>query len=115
RRRRNRFFNEWHQVFSQCRRITIGLYLFAARKQAEQIRAGLHNEYIRLNRGEEVVQLGNSMRCRAMTARCSVSIAQFLDGVRIRPRFDAPVTTMRLNVREWFLFQPAQWIRGARA
>ena len=50
-----------------------------------------------------------------MAARHSVSIVQFLDGMRIRLRFNAPVTTMRLNVREGFLFQPTQGIRAARA
>jgi len=35
--------------------------------------------------------------------------------MRIRLRFDAPVTAMRLNVRKRFLFQPTQRIRAARA
>src|SRR4029077_6536350 len=50
-----------------------------------------------------------------MAAGRSVSIAHFLNGMRIRPRFNAPVTTMRLNVRIRFLFQPAQRIRAACA
>src|SRR6266511_2911094 len=45
----------------------------------------------------------------------SVGIVQFLDRMRIRQRFNAPVTTMRLNVRIRFLFQPAQRIRAACA
>jgi len=38
-------FYEMQHVFSQHRPVTVGLYLFAAGKQFEQIRAGLHNEY----------------------------------------------------------------------
>ena len=68
-----------------------------------------------MNRGEEVIELGNRVRCRTMAARFSVSIALFLHAMRIRLRFDGPVTAMRLNVREGFLFQPTQRIRAARA
>src|SRR6266511_2790760 len=115
RRRHNSFLDEWHEVFSQHGPVVVGLYLFASRKQAEQVPSGLHNEDIRLDRGEEVVQLRNRVRCRAMAARHSVSIVQFLGGMRIWLRLDAPVTTMRLNVRIGFLFQPAQGIRAACA
>src|SRR5262245_57252774 len=45
----------------------------------------------------------------------SVSIAQFLECMRIRPRFHAPVRTMPLNVRIRFLLYPAQRIRAACA
>jgi len=50
-----------------------------------------------------------------MAARFSVGIALFLAPMRIRLRFDAPVTAMRLNVRERFFFQPAQRVRSAGA
>ena len=115
RRRRNRLLDEWHEVFSQHCRVVVELYLFTSRKQAEQVRAGLHNEDIRLDLGEKILQLRNRVRFRGMAARHSVNIAQFLDRMRIRQRFNAQVTTMCLNMRIGFLFQPAQRICAACA
>src|SRR5207249_11707271 len=89
RRRRNRLLDEWHEVFSQHCRVVVELYLFTSRKQAEQVRAGLHNEDIRLDLGEKILQLRNRVRFRGMAARHSVNIAQFLDRDRKSTRLNS--------------------------